>query len=151
MFRLFPSKGCTKKLWPLFLPRAHLEKQQQKNGENLQDFILDSGVSEPLHFQYIHIFVNKHCCPFLCFIELYCFFVLIAVSFFLVIAFPVVVSSRSVHEHRMQENSKCRVYQIHTHIHSHTYLLARPHRAFQCQCYSNNIKHRNLKTRKIIN
>ena len=31
-----------------------------------------------------------------------------------------------------------------------TYLLARPHKAFQSQCYSNNIKRRKLK-QKIIN
>ena len=37
---------------------------------------------------------------------------------------------------------------VYTYIHI---LLARPHRAFQSQCYScNNFKHRNLKTRKII-
>ena len=30
-------------------------------------------------------------------------------------------------------------------------LLSRPHMAFQSQCYSNNIKHKKLKTRKIIN
>ena len=30
-------------------------------------------------------------------------------------------------------------------------LLARTHMAFQSQCYSNNIKHKKLKTRKIIN
>ena len=36
-------------------------------------------------------------------------------------------------------------------LYIHTYLLARPHRAFQIQCYSNNIKHRHLTTRKIIN
>ena len=37
------------------------------------------------------------------------------------------------------------------HLHTYTYiycLLARPHRAFQSQCYSNNIKHRKLKTQK---
>ena len=37
---------------------------------------------------------------------------------------------------------------VYTYIHI---LLARPHKAFQSQCYScNNFKHRNLKTRKII-
>ena len=36
---------------------------------------------------------------------------------------------------------------VYTYIHI---LLARPHRAFQNQCYSCNFKHRNLKTPKII-
>ena len=40
-----------------------------------------------------------------------------------------------------------------TRLETHTYkyiycLLARPHRAFQSQCHSNNIKHRKLKTQK---
>ena len=42
-------------------------------------------------------------------------------------------------------------YHVPLWIFIHTYLLARPHRAFQIQCYSNNIKHRHLTTRKIIN
>ena len=37
---------------------------------------------------------------------------------------------------------------VHVYIHI---LLARPIRAFESQCYSNNIKHRKLKTRIIFN
>ena len=37
---------------------------------------------------------------------------------------------------------------VHAYIHI---VLARPLRAFENQCYSNNIKHRKLKTRKIFN
>ena len=37
---------------------------------------------------------------------------------------------------------------VHAYIHI---LLARPIRAFESQCYSNNIKHRKLKTRKVFN
>ena len=40
----------------MFLPRVHLEKQQQKQGENLQGFSRDSGFSEPL--QYISSWIN---------------------------------------------------------------------------------------------
>ena len=66
-----------RKLWKIFLPRVHLEKQQTRPSRlknfslNLQGFIHDSGFSGTGYSQIIHVFVNKYCCPFKCFIELH--------------------------------------------------------------------------------
>ena len=104
IFRLLRPMCC------LFLPRVHLEKQQLKHGETCKVLFMTEDFQTHFSFN-AYIFVNKHCCPFKCFIELYYFLVLIVCQDLILIAFPVVVFSHHT-EHRMQENSKCRVYQI---------------------------------------
>ena len=106
-----------RKLWAIFLPQDYLEKvanmskpaQNLSLSLNLQGFILDSGFSETLHSQYMYVFVNKNCCHFKCFIELYFLpwmFVKISCLSLCELLFLV------IHEHCMQEYSKCPVYLI---------------------------------------
>ena len=53
--------------------------------------------------------MNENCCLCKCFIELYVFYWLLVVSLAILIALPLMFSV--VHEHRLQEYSKCRTYQ----------------------------------------
>ena len=59
----------------------------------------------------IHVFVNKNCCPYKCFVELY--FLTVYQDLFLIALLVVTVSV--VREHRMQEYLKCNVYQMNLH------------------------------------
>ena len=83
----------------MFLPRVHLEKQQQKQGENLQGFSRDSGFSEPL--QYISSWIN-----IVVLLNVSLNYIISLSWLFVKISFLSLfrLSFSVVHEHRMQEN-----------------------------------------------
>ena len=97
----------------MFLPRVHLQKQQQKQGENLQGFIHDSGFSETL--QYISSWIN-----IVVLLNVSLNYIISLSWLFVKISFLSLfrLSFSVVHEHRMQENSKCRVYQMNMELRS---------------------------------
>ena len=66
-------------------------------------------------------------CPFKCFIEWYNYVVLIVCQDLFLIPFPIMVFM-TVHEHRMQEYSKCRMYQMNMKFRSkmQTKMILRP-------------------------
>ena len=79
--------------------------KNSKHGENLQGFI-------QTHSQCMSSsdFVNKHCCRFKCFFEWHNFLSWLFVKISFLSLFRLWVSV--VHEHRIQEYSKCRMYQM---------------------------------------
>ena len=107
---------------------SSLSWKNSKHADNLQCFILDSGFSEKLHSQCMSSsdFVNKHCCCFKCFFEWYNFLVLIVCQDLFLSLFWLWFSV--VHEHRMREYSKCRMYQMNMEFRSkmQTKMILRP-------------------------
>ena len=96
--RLFSyNSGCKGRLWAIFLPRVHQLKKANIGKPalhvniNLRFKLEDSGFLETL------VFVNENCCLCMCFTELYLYYWLCHLF-------------SLVHEHRLQEYSKCRAY-----------------------------------------
>ena len=107
---LFRPIGCKKKPWALFLPLAvHLEKQQTRRKS--ARFYLWLRIFRDTSLS-IHVFVNRHSCPFKCFIRLN-YIVFLSWLFVMISSLSLFRLLFSViQEHRIQEYSKCRVYQM---------------------------------------
>ena len=89
------------KLWAIFLPRVHLCKSKH--------WVAGLKHNLKLYALRLRIF-RENCCLCKCFTKLYFFYWLLVVSLAILIAVPFAFS-RSDHEHRLHEYSKCRAYQ----------------------------------------
>ena len=99
-----------RKLWAIFLPRVHLCKSKHWVAGLKHKLKLYALRLRIFRDTLILVVVYENCCLCKCFTKLYFFYWLLVVSLAILIAVPFAFS-RSDHEHRLHEYSKCRAYQ----------------------------------------
>ena len=93
-----------RKLWAIFLSRVQILKNGRHGEAGLKIKLKSARFYSPIFISLsIHVFVNKNCCPFKCFIELYFLsWLFVKISFLSCLSLCWLLFSVT-HEHRMQE------------------------------------------------